>query len=488
MNFQAINAADINLVLRQLRYPEASNKNVLHPKPLSHQMCRGITYVGTAMQQHANSRRWHGKIIVVLSKSFVATGYLLNTPMAIIEGLVTAALAAIALAGHILLNARSPLFQKITLKLCAHSLNSALITDLQVTCLKQGFFSKYHSLNAAASHAIHGISALIPQLIGHTFDRQAGRLPTDGSLAPSVIKAIRIALEIAPAALQDISRGLARDFSSSIRNNLYDNITLEIFLRQNPDCIDMLNRLNFESLRDIHYRLRLLNLVGSYLMQASLLEGYQNTHHIYRYNVNTHAKDIKYQTHILYLIKAAFIDLYDNEELVCLLSKEKDKVKAIEDGRELLETLYNINLQLANYAQLQELRAEIVCPLQFRAVDLKPYNARYQRLVHAKNCLNQLSSEEQAILMKKLLQLGSYDIEKQGLSKKRAKFVQQLFNEIGTLSGELHQGNLLSRTFVDVNILNQGDVYRAFGAENLFVQACQKAIQEIQERTQENAP
>nr|NGY94635.1 hypothetical protein [Neochlamydia sp. AcF84] len=488
MNFQAINALDTDPILRQLRYPAASDKNVLHLTPLVHQICHGITYVGTAMQQRANSKRWHGKIVIVLSKSFVATGYLLNTPLAISEGLVTAALSAIALTGPLLLKTRSPIFQKITFKLCAHSLNCAIIIALQVTCLKRGFFSKYHSLNATASHAIHGASAFIPLFIGHIFDCQAGRIPIGASLMPFEVKIARIAIELAPSALQDIARGLARDFSSNIRSNFTDDPTLERFLHQNPDCIDILNRLNFANLRDTHYRLRLLTLVGSYLMHTSFLEGYQDAHHIHYYNVSIHKEDVKYQTYILSLIKTAFVDLYDNEELVYLLSKEADKLKAIEDGREMLETLYNINLQLANYAQLQELHSEIVCPTQFRAVALKPYNERYQRLVHAKNCFSQLSSEEQAILTKKLLQLGSYEIEKQGLSLQRVQCIQQLFNKIGTLSGELHQGKLLCRNYVNTNLLNQGDVYNAFGTENLFARACQKAIQEIQDRTRKDAP
>ncbi len=100
----------------------------------------------------------------------------------------------------------------------------------------------------------------------------------------------------------------------------------------------------------------------------------------------------------------------------------------------------------------------------------------------AKASLNTLSADERTILVNKLLKASAYEIQGQGLGDDRVAIVQKLFNDIGELSGQLHQGHLLIQKYVDLVALEEGvernimdQIQAVYGAMNLFHGACQEA-------------
>lgn len=477
-----------------------SYRNLLHFKPLSHQICRGLTFIGTCLQQSENPETKWAKFKIGLAQGIVGVGYALNTVVAVIESIAALTFSILALSLHAITRARSTMLQKFTLKLCAYSIHSIGVTGLQIYCLKKGFFSKYHTLNAAANHSMHAISAIMSQFIGYGFDRWAGRNPAsnDQRPSPSVIRIIRILIELAPAILNDITRGAARDFAVHLRDN-QNNPDLQVFLQNNPNYTEILQRFNYGEVRsNALYRGQILQLIGNYFIQAGILRRFsanlnerpmaspaQAPEQIQVFGINNNEKDRNYQIELTVLIKKTFIDLYYNEDLISMLSDDKTKPQKeqVEEGRDNLETLFgDAATKFAHYVQYQELQSPIQCPETFAAHELQPYNNRYELIKDAKKRLETLSPEEDKILVEMLLKTAEFDLNACGLKDERKAFIQKLYTDIGVLDNQLHHGKLLAQKFVNVQELTQGNFNEAFGAKNMF-DICKEAIEEIKARS-----
>lgn len=474
-------------MLDQLLIPDDPlNTDVLHVKPISHQICRGITYLGTTLQQSANPNHPHGQIRIGFAKGIVATGYVLNTIIALVESIAALTFAALALSLHAATKGRSTLIQKITLKMCAYYINTLLIATTQIVCLKKGKFSRHHTLNAAANHAIHATAALAAQFVGFYFDERTGRNPVnDDRIPPAIIRALRVIIEIAPTAFFDISTGAARDFAVHIRNNK-NNPSFQVFLRNNPNYEQTLNRFNFTRLLNDQYRAELFQLLGDYLVEIGILNNQVSlrVNQINAFAVSNNDNDRNYQNSLKDLIKKSCLELHDNPKLARMLSKEKEEAAAIEDGRDQLTSFLPAPiLPLAHYAQLKELQSAVACPAAFAAKDLQSFNNRHQLIKNARDRLSQLTVDENQILIEMLLKTGSFEIKDQKLTANRIAFIQSLFNDIGTLAGPLHQGLLLSQKYVNTSFMAQGNINEAFGSNKLFNSAWQEAVKEIGERT-----
>lgn len=472
--------------MNQINNLPIRDTNLLHLKPLSHQLCRGISYIGTTLQQKAVSNHWRGKVQIGFAKGFVACGYGFNIVIATVEAVVSLVFATLALSFHALSKGRFTLFQKLTLKLCAYNINTILIIGLQILCLKKWLFSRYRTINVIGNHAIHGASAVISQFIGLGFDHWAGRKPASIEEPPQAyLRIVRILVEKSPVIIRETTTAAVHDFSVHIRNNL-ENPHLQAFFQATPGYSQTLSRFTFQRLRENRaYRTELLQLFANYFVLNGVLnnEVIQNDvgQNIQVYGANNE-NDKNYQKFLKDSIKKTFIELHDTPELVKLLSKEQDEKEAIEDGRVELTT-FSATIQLASYAQLQEIENEIACPEAFGIKELQEYNHRRKKILEAKAILVLLNPDEKRILIQKILKTGDFNIKDQpGLGEERAALIQKLFLLIGSLAGELHQGHLLSQKYVNVNLMNAGDVNNAFGAVNLFQGACQEAEKEIANR------
>lgn len=285
------------------------------------------------------------------------------------------------------------------------------------------------------------------------------RVREDGEEYKYASERLRQDREVKLAALYKIYPDIERKIQRDLQRNLDPiNPIIDRFIFQ-PDqgCSRQFWNLGREianELREIRQRQRLMQRVGV-----------------------LHVDDKKYQDDLGALIKKTFIELHDNENLVRMLSREGD----VEDGR-LELTTFSTTIQLANYIQLQEIQADIICPAEFKTNDLMDYNGRGDRLSDAKIRVGQLNDRENQMLIEMLLKTADFDINAQGLAEDRKIFLQQLFNDIGNLAGKLHQGKLLTQKFVDVGQLNRGNFHGAYAAHNLFNGACQDAVKEIEAR------
>lgn len=144
----------------------------------------------------------------------------------------------------------------------------------------------------------------------------------------------------------------------------------------------------------------------------------------------------EYQLKLKDLIKQAFTEIYNNEDLVILLSDEDPKT--LENGRENL--VDNGYLRLAYFAQLAELGMPSICPDPNRK----------QRIEELKKQLEtaNLPDKVQEIFTKKLL--GDDVVLASEISDENQRaIVQNLYDSITELAQELHQGKLSKITFSD---------------------------------------
>lgn len=501
-----------NFPFNQIFNPDPEYKNLLHPKPLCHRFYNGMNTLGTTVDQNVNKACWHGKVLMVITKGILATGYCLNMVIGVVE--VIAALSFF-LPTFILSNST---FNKT--KVLSYGQNAIIILhQLKRSLSSRKIISKYHSLNAISSHAIHIMAALYAQRLFFEYKNQFN----DQVYPREFIKAIRILIESSSLTAQDIRKAAVRDLAlgNRIRNNedilLRDllqvnlNRNLQAFLQDNPHQRAILNQFTFDRfLHDQVYSRELLNLLGIHKIFNEAFNdcapgGPFNIHVLFDpdryiafdlpqrpvqaplepdqvYGAIQNENDKNYQNALKDLIKKSFIELHDHPALlVRMLSNKKDEAESIKDGREELIT-FSATQQVANYAQLKELESLVACPKKFETENLQQYNNRYELLQEAKALLNKLRKKEKQILVEKLLRMGDFDLDAQGLSEDRKKIVQELFNAIGNLALKLHKGPLATEKIVNIDRLNQEDVHAAYNVRNLFQEACRQAEEKITAR------
>lgn len=454
----------------------------LHVKPVCHRLYQGINLSGTVLQQRANPQHWKGKVIIAVAKGIIASGYVLNTIIAAVESLVAFIFVGIAVSLHALTRGRSLLIKKITLKMFAYYVNTILVAGTQVICLNKGIFSRYHALNAIGNQTVYGVAILVAQFFGYGFDRWTGRnqiwSDADRNVPDNEARILRIFYkEIVPPVVSSTTRGIARDIAAHLRNN-HNNSAIQAFIDENPNYDEIINRFNFERLRDDQYRIEALHLIRTYLEQTRILPllpiSYNDFVAIVERAINNDIanqfqliaisdkeKENSYQDSLKDLIKKSFIELHDNPNLVRMFSNQNGDVSTIESGRdELLAYSDSAIIHFSNYAQLKELQSKIPCPDTSEEKNLQKNNNRSRLMSHARSRLKQLSEDETKILLKKLLRTGNFEIKDQRLSQERIILIQTLFQDIGTLAGQLRQGKLLY----------------------LYQEACQEASQAIDSR------
>lgn len=442
-------------------------------KPLSHQVFRLINYTGTCLKQNQYPR---------LGKGLMVAGYFLNTLIASIEAIACFIFTLLASGIDVLARNRFQKIKDLTAKIYTYQVNTLLIAGVQIYCLKKDMFSSLHTLNAFLNYLIQGISSAIGQYtnnqLGLFYPKYVEEDDHPFNLTNE--QEIRILFGILPAAIRDMTLGAARDFSHHLEQQ---HPRFQVFIQQNPPYEVILNQFSFEQLRNHDYRRQLYNIFAHYFQHIQLIRAVPQQVPLEEvaplYQLNQGEKDQNYQNYLKTLIKNAFIQLYNTPRYLQQISPLHNENEALADGREKLMS-YIATIEFAHFAQLQEIKEMIVCPDAFDAQNLQRYNERRLNLLETRRKWLELTQDEVEILHTKLLQTGNFNLNQQEISKERAAFIQEIFNSIGALAGELHQGDLLSLRYVDINLLNEGDFNGAFAAQNLFQGACQEAVSEIE--------
>jgi hypothetical protein len=524
----------VNLVdqANQLDTINVNDTDLLHIKPLCHQFCRSITYIGTQLQQ----KYPQNPHALRFAKVVVATGYILNTLIATVEFVAALSLATLALTINTIIRSRSEWFQKMTLKICAYCINIVFVGGIQIVCLYKRFFSPYHTFNALVNHGAHIASAVASQtLLGYTFDQWVDRNPINNEQnSPSHLRTIRIFIETLPGLIIDAANSAVLDFARHIQNNRQQH-DIENYLQRHPDYAALINQFTLERVRtDEAYRLSLLNILGSFLAEAGIFQrilgSIQGGDSQQVYGVSRHPADMKYKEELVKIVKESYLELYYDPALIISLNREseediqkilneknKDEInellkqamkelkeskddekndeginkllkQAIKNGREQLEVL--AFEELANFAQLKEIeKEEMLCPEKFHDRALEEVKDRFKLLMEVRECLRDLKKNEsnkkewkelRPILVEKLLKLDKFDIlSLKNLDMGQATQLHELFKKMGSLALQLHKGSLLSEQTVDLNLLVSNNPFEAYSTKHLFQVSCAQAKEEI---------
>lgn len=464
----------------------AQEQDLLHVKPLSHQIFRFVNYAGVKMQQAANPDKWHGKLLTAFARGFMGVGYALNTVISTIEFIASLQFALISIFLNCVTKGRFKCLEKLTLKICAYSINTFVLSVIQYHCLKNCILSRHHSANALINHGIHVFSSIISQFAGQAcFNRQQ---PQNNNLM--VQKVLSIFIQAAPNFINDVAQGIGADFATHINRN-QNNINIQNFIHANPEYERTIREISFANLRNADYRQRLAGIVTSYIANTGALNigapvninlgnnqvrnGPNGVEQVYGLMNNQTEK--KYQEDILQSVEDSIVQVYKDEHLAILLSD--DAIPSVQNGRNNIESLICM-IPIANFAQLKEIENDqIICPENFLAHDMQKYNERSPLIKKCREDLKKLTPQEKNYLSQWLLKTGDYKIEEQGLSEEKLILIQTLYKDICTLSGDLYQGNLLSQRYVNIEELNRMNFNQAYGARHLFQVAFEKALKRV---------
>lgn len=454
---------NIPVLIQQASQLPANDTNLLHVKPVCHQIFRAINHLGADFSNYQS-----------INKGIVATGYVLNIIIATIESVAALAFTCLAVSLHTITRGRFTTLQKITLKICAYNINALLIAHFQVYCLKNRLLERCYGYNAMLNHAAHGSAALVAQLISYRFDRWTDRNPhpaNNDNYPPSSLRAFRIFIEIIPRFIRNIVP--THNNNSDLQASFHATLQMIPEILNNP--FNRLKPFKFGKINTLSLNLMLnISSIFSFILQRSLED------RIDIIDAKHNEQDKKYFESLQNLIKKSFLELYDNNEKFAKMINNEEDDDSLHEDKELIvpdEIIYPI----ANYVQLKELQDEISCPQNFEDEGWKRYNTRYGLLLNAQGRLKQLNDDEKSILTEMLLSTADFDFKAVGISEERKKFIHNLFKDIGKLGSQL-PGHLLSVKCVDRGLENQELYFEAQDSMNLFTGACQKAIQEIEAR------
>lgn len=455
------------------------DNNNLHFKPITGWVFQGIRFAGTSIHQSASPNRWHGHLVRGISYGIVATGYVINAFLALAESILAFTVGFFASMLHRQTNAESVTLHKFTLKCLAYAINGLGVSVGQSYLLCTGNFPQYHTLNTLINHGLHIGSAIVSQLIfGRCFDQVAGRNPQDpNQMTPSVTRSIGILVENIPPVVTELLASVDRDLGVPyVVRDADGNEQVSSFFDQYPQHRGVLQSFNLNNLADPEQRRAVAAFINDYSTYRGI--GRANiggANNILVLNNNGQA-DRQYQAKLKEYVKDSFKEIYQNDNLVSCLSSEASLQAAIKAGKESMDMFdADIYIPLANYAQLKELQNDIECPNRFENAELRRlYPTRYDDLTAAKVKVDALTSEETAILVKKLLKGSSLNYSAFNISIEQERHIQEAFTMIGRLSGSLHQGKLMNQLQVDLR--NLGNMNHC----SLFQEACQDAWRDLQ--------
>lgn len=450
------------------------DRNILHFSSLSNRLFTGIRFVGIAIDKASSPDRFHGRIVRFISKAIVASGYVLNSGLALTEAVFTLSIGLIAATVHMSSKAKFEFLQKYTIKCLSYGTESLTILSVQISLLWKRQFPNSHLLNTIVNHGIYLGSAATTQIIfGSLFDHIAGRNSQDPNATRLSFRRVWfLALEDCRGFFQDALHAIERDFRllSRLRATLNTNISFTTFIQQRPEHAAILSDLNITNLLTPTYRARLINFVGDLMPQIApnfaqitpnprvvVLGAYQ-------------VDDAAYQLQLQENIKRAYKDIHRHDVLAQCLAEDN----LPQTGRDALEGFYGeIYVPIANLAQFYEIENPVMnCPAVFQTTDLLQFNARRGKIETAQKLLSEFSQPEKELLILKLLKGSSFTFPVDANPETIGK-INTAFPLIVDLAGSLHQGKLMTQlTF------NLDDVQAT--SNSLFQKACQDASTEIQ--------
>lgn len=130
--------------------PLVLNLDYQYPNPLCHRVWFAVTQLATRLQQNNNPERWQGKVILVLAKGVIKTGYTLNLVIAATQ-LAASFIFGIPIAVSYFIFGRGKHF---FWRLDSYEENIQTIMLLQLYLLIKGIYPNKFAQNAYLNHSI----------------------------------------------------------------------------------------------------------------------------------------------------------------------------------------------------------------------------------------------------------------------------------------------------------------------------------------------
>ncbi|MBS0655494.1 MAG: hypothetical protein JSR46_06950 [Verrucomicrobia bacterium] len=434
---------------------EYLSQDVAHIEPLSSRIFTGVSYAGTAISRSASETAWHGRVGRVFADVLAGSGYLLNYFVATAEAVGALASGLLLNVLHIATACRFECLQKHTVKAAGYCLNALGILATQIAFVCSGIFNPgNYTVPCAVRHVLHLLTAVVSQFaLGGLFMAISGE--GKGEYIP--LRALRVLIENGQEAISSIVSALQSDFgipfSDLFTQALASGQVIQQFLQRYPGHQSVMQDASWDNLQNAF----------TDFVAFSGLNGEAGEFVLQTYNPQEKA----YQQQLKQYVKTAFSTINGDETLASYLSESG----SAEEGREALTGFYaEMYCPVAHYAELLELEAaQITCLEQFANHKLQESHAsRYANIAAARELLAALPAEEKPLLIKKLLQVGSFTFP-DSVSEEAEGRITTLFHKIGALAAGLYQGKLMTEEVINIRSME-------VSARNLFQQACQEAV------------
>ncbi len=432
--------------------------NNLHFKPICARLGRGFAWTTTTLQKSESLR--------VFSKPVFIFGAVVCLPIALIESVCLFVIAGLAVAiNRFLCQNHSEFLQKHALKALSYAVHSSVMTvAFFILGLKNPNLT-YHISSAIVDNALYLGSASFAQcLFGPAMDFAAGN-----DIRSFITRTTNLLRDSHPYLLNDLLAQIQRDFELNFRERLGEIPRLDEFLSRHPQYRPLVTNFNFQTLiNDRAYRNQTAHLFRALLADMGLvLPAPEGASALYFELIPSTEQERRYQNRLVHLLQHAFLKIHQKPALSGCLDQEGHT------GQYLLEILAaSTCIQLTTYAQYEEiLQTLLYCPESF-SPNLACYNPRREQLVAAKAKVMALSDAQKQNLEQKILRGSSYQTE---------GAVQEAFLAISALASDLYQGPLMTRTALNLERIQGGDIVEV---RNLYQTACQGAISQLKHLNQ----
>ncbi len=449
--------------------------------PISDRLFIATQYASAYTHQHGPRSFWKGLAVDLLTTPAYVVMHLVNMPIALGESLIAGAVGTLGVClwtairvTHIFEKTQWPFtgervvdsLEKYTVKMITHSTHSALtlIMLFYVMCLGGGP-GNFHTRHVAYHEGIRLSSVFAVQAIAGTMilvakAREEGK--NINAFQSAVMNAGVSVATLLPGAFSHAAQAIRQDSNFIFRvalTSLPETIpSFDEFLTKYPAHRTTILNFTFSRLWDVSYRNDLKKLLIDVILFCGIFSPGLALNHRSK-------QEITYRNHLQTLVKKAVSEIYNDKTLSSAFG-ENDK-----EVREALESDANAIIAIACFTQLLEMREDsVICPKEFESEDLKAYNERRDKIIKTRDQYATFSSDQQKVLIQKLLKGSSFDLEAE---KYPTKAIQDLYVSINELAAALHQGKLMSQIMINP------DAEEMMGFQNLFAKGIQEAIKEL---------
>ena len=449
------------------------NNNVLHAKPLSSRILHKVQHLNIKIAHLPIQKGWKKNSIKILSGSVVAATYLITLQIAVIELTASLALGLLGTLFQLIATKDNDRIEKYSIKTLAYGLHSMCTMSLAFASLitlglsrNEWSIPKKHVYASMIDGTTYLGSAATAQLFC-TYMFNSIRGAKDNAY---ILRSNQAIVEGTPIVFSDMAKSIDIDCENvGVENDCDPKNFARDYLAAYPPANhrDWITDFDFIDFISGHVLNPLNSLVDQYTNNNHFIDADNILERTNTEVVINPYNDVekRYHDHLKHCVTEAVRRMIQEE-----WAKYLDIANSMEEGTEILAGFYSeATIPLANIAQFIELEERIICPREFNQEDLTRYNTRKHRLETEKGILDSLSDGDRDLLIERLIKTSLFELGARRYANREA--VDHLFNSITDLSGELHQGKLLTLPTINV------DTYEG-GGENYFGKCWQQAIQE----------